>query len=144
MRDPETIQAAITLAETGHLVLSTLHTNDTVQSVDRIIDSFPTYSQNQIRTQLSMTLSAVVSQILIPKKDGKGRIAAREILINTNPVRNLIQQGLTHQLYSIIELSNQDGMVLMDKCLEDFYRKKLINKEVFTSHVRDKDIVSDL
>jgi twitching motility protein PilT len=71
MRDPETIQAALTLAETGHLVLSTLHTNDTVQSIDRIVDSFPPAQQNQIRAQLSMTLTAVVSQILLPKKDGK-------------------------------------------------------------------------
>jgi twitching motility protein PilT len=144
MRDPETIQAALTLAETGHLVLSTLHTNDTVQSIDRIIDSFPSSQQNQIRAQLSMTLSAVISQILLPKKDGKGRVAAREILINTDAVRSLIQQGVTHQLYSIIELSSQDGMVLMDKCLEDLYHKKLITKETLASRVRDRDIVNGL
>lgn len=144
MRDPETISAALTLAETGHLVLSTLHTNDTVQSIDRIIDSFHPSQQNQIRAQLSMTLSAVVSQILLPKKDGKGRVAAREVLINTDAVRSLIQQGLTHQLYSIIELSGQDNMVLMDKCLEDYYHKKMIDKDVFASHVRDKDLVNGL
>lgn len=144
MRDPETIQAALTLAETGHLVISTLHTNDTVQSIDRIIDSFPSSQQSQIRAQLSMTLSAVISQILLPKKDGKGRVAAREILINTDAIRSLIGQGVTHQLYSIIELSSQDGMVLMDSCLEDLYQKKLISKEVFASRVRDRDIVAGL
>ena len=144
MRDPETIQAALTLAETGHLVLSTLHTNDTVQSIDRIVDSFPPAQQNQIRAQLSMSLTAVISQILLPKKDGKGRVAAREILVNTDAVRSLIQQGVTHQLYSIIELSSQDGMVLMDKCLEDLYAKKIITKEVFSSRIRDKDLISGL
>lgn len=144
MRDPETISAALTLAETGHLVLSTLHTNDTVQSIDRIVDSFPPAQQNQIRAQLAMTLSAVVSQILLPKKDGKWRAAAREILINNDAVRSLIQQGVTHQLYSIIELSSQEWMVLMDKCLEDLYQKRVISKEVFASRVRDKDLVMGL
>lgn len=104
MRDPETIQAALTLAETGHLVLSTLHTNDTVQSIDRIIDAFPTAQQSQVRVQLAMSLSAVMSQTLLPKKNSGGRIVAREILMNNDAVRSIIIQGNTHQLYSMIEL----------------------------------------
>ena len=143
MRDPETISAALTLAETGHLVISTLHTNDTVQSIDRIIDSFPPAQQNQVRSQLSMTLSAVISQILLPKKEGKGRIPAREILINTDAVRNLIRQGLTHQIYSVIELSGQDGMVLLDKHLQELYKKHVISKETFASHLRDTSLISE-
>jgi Tfp pilus assembly pilus retraction ATPase PilT len=91
-----------------------------------------------------MTLTAVVSQILLPKKDGKWRVAAREILINNDAVRSLIQRGVTHQIYSIIELSSQEWMILMDKCLEDLYHKNLISKEVFASRVRDKDIVQGL
>lgn len=144
MRDPETIQAALTLAETGHLVLSTLHTNDTVQSVDRIIDSFPTAQQSQVRVQLAMSLSAVISQTLLPKKNTGGRIVAREVLMNTDAVRSIIIQGMTHQLYSIIELGGSEGMILMDKYLETLYTKGLITKEVFASRVRDKDLVSTL
>ena len=104
MRDPETISAAITLAETGHLVLSTLHTNDTVQSIDRIVDSFPTNQQPQIRVQLAMSLVGIVNQTLLPKKSGSGRVAAREILVNNDAIRSLIIQGMTHQIYSMLEL----------------------------------------
>jgi len=142
MRDPETIQAALTLAETGHLVLSTLHTNDTVQSIDRIVDSFPTAGQSQIRVQLAMSLSAIISQTLLPKKNSSGRIAAREILMNNDAVRSIIIQGLTHQIYSMIELGGSEGMVLMDKYLEMLYNKNLITKEVYANQVRDKDLVA--
>ncbi|EKD66283.1 MAG: Twitching motility protein [uncultured bacterium (gcode 4)] len=141
MRDPETIQAALTLAETGHLVLSTLHTNDTVQSIDRIIDSFPAGSQNQIRTQLAMSLVGIISQILLPKKDATTRVVAREILINNDAVRSLIISGNIHQIYSIIELSGNEGMVLMDKYLEMLFMKWFITKEIFNSRLRDKDLV---
>ncbi|MFA6091235.1 MAG: PilT/PilU family type 4a pilus ATPase [Candidatus Gracilibacteria bacterium] len=141
MRDPETIQAALTLAETGHLVLSTLHTNDTVQSIDRIIDAFPTAQQSQVRVQLAMSLSAVMSQTLLPKKNSGGRIVAREILMNNDAVRSIIIQGNTHQLYSMIELSGSEGMILMDKYLEMLYNKNMITKETFASRVRDKDLI---
>ena len=90
MRDPETIKAAITLAETGHLVLSTLHTNDTVQSIDRIVDVFPSGQQDQIRMQLAMSLVGIISQRLLPRADKDGRIAAREIMVASDAVRNLI------------------------------------------------------
>jgi twitching motility protein PilT len=142
MRDPETIQAALTLAETGHLVLSTLHTNDTVQSIDRIIDSFPTAQQSQVRVQLAMSLSAVISQTLLPKKNSWGRIVAREILMNNDAIRSIITQGLTHQIYSMIELGGSEGMILMDKYLEMLYNKNMITKEVYASRVRDKDLVA--
>ncbi|MDD2487305.1 MAG: PilT/PilU family type 4a pilus ATPase [Candidatus Gracilibacteria bacterium] len=140
MRDPETISAALTLAETGHLVLSTLHTNDTTQTIDRIIDSFPTGAQNQIRTQLAMSLNGVVSQILLPKKDSPNRVVAREILINNDAVKSLIISGNNHQLYTIIELSSQEGMILMDKYLQSLYSKGLITKETFNSKIRDRDL----
>lgn len=139
MRDPETIKAAITLAETGHLVLSTLHTNDTVQSVDRIIDVFPSGQQDQIRMQLAMSLIGILSQRLLPRIEGNGRVPAREILLNNDAVRNLIITGKTYQLYSIIEVSSKSGMILMDKYLIFLYKKWIISKETLFSYVRDKD-----
>lgn len=142
MRDPETVAAALTLAETGHLVISTLHTNDTIQSIDRIIDAFPASAQAQVRVQLAMSLVGVTSQALLPHKSGKGRVAAREILINNDAVRSLIIQGATHQLYSMIEIGADEGMVLMDRSLETLFMKGKISREVFTSRVRDKDLLA--
>ncbi|MDD3119894.1 MAG: PilT/PilU family type 4a pilus ATPase [Candidatus Gracilibacteria bacterium] len=139
MRDPETMQAALTLAETGHMVLSTLHTNDAVQTVDRIVDSFPEGSRDQIRSQLGMALSGIISQVLVPKVDGNGRVAAREIVINTDPIRNLITRGITIQMYSIVEISAKEGMILMDKSLMELYNKGIITKEACQSRLRDKD-----
>ena len=144
MRDPETISAALTLAETGHLVLSTLHTNDTVQSIDRIIDSFPTAQQSQIRSQLAMSLTAIVSQILLPRLDAETRIVAREILINNDAVRSVIMQGFAHQLYAIIELSAQEGMYLMDQYLEKLYLKGFISKDTLKSRIRDQDLIGTI
>ncbi len=141
MRDPETISAALTLAETGHLVLSTLHTNDSVQSIDRVIDSFSPVSQNQIKTQLAMSLIWIISQILVPKKEWSTRLVAREVLINNDAIRSLIIRWNIHQIYSIIELSSQEWMILMDKYLEILYNKWLISKEVYNSKIRDKDLV---
>lgn len=123
MRDPETIKMAITLAETGHLVLSTLHTNDTVQTIDRIVDVFPPVQQDQIRMQLAMSLIGVISQRLLPRADGKGRIPGREMLFCNDAVRNLIITGKTHQLYSVIEISQKEGMVLMDKYILALYNR---------------------
>jgi len=144
MRDPETMKAAITLAETGHLVLSTLHTNDTVQSIDRIIDVFPSGQQEQVRMQLSMSLLGIISQRLLAKAWKDERVAAREILINNDAVRNLIITGNTHQLYSVIETSGKHGMILLDHYLEALYNKWLITKETFLSHVRDKENIESL
>lgn len=144
MRDPETIKAAITLAETGHLVFSTLHTNDTVQSVDRIVDVFPAEQQSQIRMQLAMSLVWVVAQRLVPRADKDERIAVREILINNDAVRNLIITGHTHQLYSVIEIGQRQWMVLMDSYLVALYKKWLITKETLTSYIRDKENIDVL
>jgi len=144
MRDPETVQAAITLAETGHLVFSTLHTNDTVQSIDRIVDIFPEGKQEQIRMQLAMSLIGIISQQLLPKKDVDDRIAAREILLNNDAVRNLIITGNTHLLYSVLETSWKHWMILLDQYLEALYKKWLISEETLISHARDKNNIESL
>lgn len=138
MRDPETIKAAITLAETGHLVLSTLHTNDSVQTIDRIVDIFPWSQQKQIRMQLSMSLVWVVSQRLLPRLNQDWRIAAREVLVSNDAIRNLIIQWKSHQIYSVLEVWQKQWMVLMDKYLMALYQKKLISKETLLSYARDK------
>jgi twitching motility protein PilT len=141
MRDPETIRTALTLAETGHLVLSTLHTNDTVQAVDRIVDVFPSTQQEQIRMQLAMSLVWIISQRLVPREDKEGRIAAREILIANDAIRNLIITGKTHQLYSVLEVGQKEWMILMDKYLLALYKKDIISKQTLLSFARDKEIL---
>lgn len=144
MRDPETIKAAITLAETWHLVFSTLHTNDTVQSIDRIVDVFPAWQQEQIRMQLAMSLVGVIAQRLIPTAWKDERIACREILINNDAVRNLIISWNTHQLYSVIEIWQRQWMILMDNYLVALYKKELITKDTLLSYVRDKENIESL
>ncbi len=129
MRDPETIAAALTAAETGHLVFATLHTNDCAQSIDRIIDSFPSHQQNQIKMQLSGSVLGIVSQRLLPKRDGKGRVAAFEVLVGTPAVKALIRDGKTHLIPSTIEMSAKDGMITMDKCLKEMYEKNVISRK---------------
>jgi twitching motility protein PilT len=117
MRDLETIQLTITAAETGHLTFATLHTQDAPSTVDRIIDVFPPHQQTQVRVQLAAPLQGVVSQILLPRKDGKGRVAAREIMVMTPAIQNLIREGKTHMIYSAIETGAKFGMISMDKAL---------------------------
>jgi twitching motility protein PilT len=117
MRDLETISLAITAAETGHLVFATLHTTDAVQTVDRIIDVFPTHQQQQIRVQLAVNLVGIVSQALVKKADGKGRVAAFETLVAVPAVRNQIREGKTFQLASTIQTSSKQGMVSLDQSL---------------------------
>jgi twitching motility protein PilT len=141
MRDLETIQAALRAAETGHLVLATLHTNDAVQTVDRIIDVFPGEQQQQIRFQLSMTLLAVISQRLLPREDGNGRILAYELVKNTTAVANLIREGKTHQVYSVIETSTKEGMITLDRCIKDLYMRGLITYEEALAHVRSPEVL---
>jgi len=141
MRDPETIKAAITLAETWHLVLSTLHTNDSVQTVDRIVDVFPGNQQKQIRMQLAMSLAWIISQRLITREDKEWRVAAREILIADSAVKNLIITWKTHQLYSVLEIWKDKWMILMDKYLIALYKKWLISKENLMSYARDKEVI---
>jgi twitching motility protein PilT len=129
MRDLESVQMAITGAETGHLVISTLHTQDAVQSIDRIIDVFPPHQQTQIRTQLSLTLQAIIAQQLIPRIDGKGLIGAFELLVVTPAIRNIIRKGTTQDVYSMMELGSQFGMQTMDSNLRDLYKSKIISRE---------------
>ena len=129
MRDPETIAAALTIAETGHLVFSTLHTNSAAQSIDRIIDSFPAHQQNQVRMQLSLTLKAVVSQRLLPRQGG-GRIPAVEVLIATSAVSSNIRDGRTHLIDSIIQTSSDIGMIPFDKSLAELVNNGDVSLDV--------------
>ncbi|MBE7462721.1 MAG: type IV pilus twitching motility protein PilT [Planctomycetes bacterium] len=137
MRDLETMSTALTAAETGHLVLATLHTNNAVQACDRIIDVFPPYQQNQIRTQLSFCLLAIVAQRLLPRKDGQGRVAAVELLRNIPGVANVIREGKTAQLASVMETHGKMGMQTMDASLKDLYRKGVIDRETATRFMQN-------
>lgn len=128
MRDPETISAAVTAAETGHLVLSTLHTNTGAQTIDRIIDSFPAQSQDQIRVQLSLSLLGVFSQRLVPRISG-GLIPAYELLINNSAVANLIRERRTHEINSVIETGAESGMVDLNRSLAELVRSGEITAE---------------
>jgi len=129
MRDFETISVAITAAETGHLVLSTLHTIGAASTVDRMIDVFPPHQQQQIRIQLANVIEAVISQQLIPTSDGRGRVAAFEVMHANHAVRNLIREGKTHQLMSIIQTSRKLGMITMDEAIVQLYQAGKISKE---------------
>ncbi len=129
MRDLETIATTITLAETGHLVLATLHTYSAAQTIDRIIDIFPPHQQSQIRMQLSMVLSGVISQRLLSDLRG-GRVAAREIMINTPAVSNLIRENKIAQIKTVIETSSKEGMTSLDQSLQKLFKDKIISKEV--------------
>lgn len=139
MRDAETIAIAITAAETGHLVFATLHTGDAAQTIDRIIDVFPPYQQQQIRIQLSLTLQGIVAQQLLPKKDGTGRIAAMEILVATPAVRNLIREGKSHQVISVIQTGAKFGMQAMDMSLRDLYQKGIVSYDEALSRASDAE-----
>ncbi len=130
LRDLETIQVALTAAETGHLVLGTLHTQDAPQSIDRIIDVFPSAQQEQIRVMLAGTLQGVLCQQLLPTADGKGRAAACEVMVATSAIRNLIREGKTHQMYSAIQAGKKYGMVTMDQSLADLVRAGRVSYEV--------------
>ena len=130
MRDMETISAALTAAETGHLVFATLHTQDAPQTIDRIIDVFPPHQQQQIRIQLAGTLQGIVCQQLLATRDGMGRVAAYEILTPTPGVRNMIREAKTHQIYNAMQTGQKHGMVTMDYCLADLYRRGKISFEM--------------
>lgn len=134
MRDYETIQAAMTIAETGHLVFATLHTNSVPQTVDRIVDVFPPEQQNQIRIQLAAALRAVVSQRLLPSADGTHRIPACEILVTNPAVAATIRDGKTHMLENILETSSDQGMITFEKYLSELYIKGKITKEIAMSY----------
>ncbi len=130
MRDLETISTALTAAETGHLVFATLHTQDTPQTIDRIIDVFPPHQQHQVRVQLSVALQGIVTQTLLPTADGSGRVLACEVLVPTPAIRNLIREGKTHQIYSVLQTSASAGMQTMDASLVSLVRAGKITRQL--------------
>lgn len=137
MRDYETISSAVTASETGHLVLSTLHTNDAAQTIDRIIDLFPAEQQGQVRVQLAGSLLGIFSQRLVPRIAG-GLIPAYELLINNNAIANLIREARTHEIGSVIQTSSQDGMIDMERCLADLVQRGEITVEHAYEHANDQ------
>jgi twitching motility protein PilT len=133
MRDLETIATALTAAETGHLVFATLHTQSAPQTIDRVIDVFPAEQQDQVRVQLASTLQGVVTQNLLRTADGRGRVAALEILIPDDAVRNLIRTGKVEQIYSVMQTSTSRGMMTMEQSLAELVMKGTISSEVAVS-----------
>ena len=129
MRDTETIGAALTAAETGHLVMATLHTNSAAQTIDRIIDTFPPEQQNQVKLQLSGCIVGIISQRLLPRADADGRVAAFEILIGTPPIQALVRDGKTSQLTSVMETGFKDGMITMRRSLDELLAEGKIYEE---------------
>ncbi len=140
MRDLETIASTITLAETGHLVLATLHTLNAAQTIDRIIDVFPPYQQPQVRLQISLFLKGIVSQYLLPKKDG-GRIAAREILINSPAISNLIRENKIAQIKTAIQTSAEEGMITMDQNIKELFEKGEISETIALTHMVNPEML---
>jgi twitching motility protein PilT len=130
MRDLETISTALTAAETGHLVFATLHTQDTAQTIDRIIDVFPAHQQGQVRVQLSVALQGIMTQQLLPTADGSGRVVACEVLVPNPAIRNLIREGKTHQIYSVLQTSSAVGMQTMDTSLATLVREGKITQKL--------------
>lgn len=139
MRDYETISVAVTAAETGHLVLSTLHTIGAASTIDRIIDVFPPHQQQQIRVQLAGTLEAVISQQLMPTFDGNGRVAAFEVMHSTHAVQNLIREGKSHQLTSVMQTNRKLGMITMDESIQQLYFANKIDRETAVQFAVDPD-----
>ena len=143
MRDLETISTAITAAETGHLVLSTVHTTGAANTVDRLIDVFPSHQQQQIRIQLAGVLEAIISQQLIPEIDGISRAAAFEVLHINSAVRNLIREGKSHQLITYMQTYRKQGMITMDDAILDLYRAQKISREVALQFAQDPDVMQN-
>jgi twitching motility protein PilT len=140
MRDLETVEASLTVAETGHLVLSTLHTNSAVQTINRILDIFPTNQQPQVRAQLSLVLQGVVSQQLIPRLDGKGRVLAVEVMIPNAAIRNLIREEKVHQIYSQLQVGQAKfGMQTMTQSLVDLHHRRMISYDEAIGHATELD-----
>ncbi|MDA8441204.1 MAG: type IV pilus twitching motility protein PilT [Peptococcaceae bacterium] len=139
LRDLETISTALTAAETGHLVFSTLHTNDATQTIDRVVDVFPPSQQQQIRVLLAAVLQGVVAQQLLPKADGTGRVAAIEVLVANAAIRNLIREGKTHQIYTSLQTGARFGMQTMDKALIELYNEGLITYDEAEQKILDPE-----
>jgi len=139
MRDLDTISIAVTAAETGHLVMATLHTSSAAETIDRIVDVFPPAQQEQIRVQLANTLEGVVSQQLIPRIDKPGRVAALEILVSTPAIRNLIREGKTFQIPTQLQTGVKYGMQTLDMSLCKLYQKKTISREEVVNRAHDPE-----
>jgi twitching motility protein PilT len=145
MRDLDTISAAITAAETGHLVFGTLHTTGSSRTVDRIIDAYPTNQQEQVRAQLSVSIVAVISQVLMPRKDKRGRVAAFEVMLMTPAIGNLIRKNETNKIQSTIQTSRRMGMITLDDHLLDLVKRDLVAREVALDAAQDpKDLEARL
>ncbi len=145
MRDLETVESALRIAETGHLTFGTLHTNSAAQTINRIIDVFPSHQQSQIRTQLSLVLEGIVCQALMPRANGQGRVVALEILIPTPAVRNLIREDKVHQIYSAMQTGQEKiGMQTMNQALASLYMKRLITLETALSASSNRDELQEM
>jgi twitching motility protein PilT len=145
MRDLETIEAALTVSETGHLCLATLHTNSCVQTINRVIDVFPAHQQSQIRTQLSFVLEGVVSQTLLPKATGGGRVIALEVMVPNAAIRNLIREDKIHQIYSQMQIGQDKfGMQTLNQSLADLYQRRLITLEDANARSSDPDELANM
>jgi twitching motility protein PilT len=145
MRDLETIEAALTVSETGHLCLATLHTNSCVQTINRVIDVFPAHQQSQIRTQLSFVLEGVVSQTLIPRASGGGRVIALEVMVPNPAIRNLIREDKIHQIYSQMQIGQDKfGMQTLNQCLADLYSRRVISHEDAMARSSDPDELTNI
>ncbi|MFD3156471.1 type IV pilus twitching motility protein PilT [Haloimpatiens sp. FM7330] len=142
MRDLETISIALTAAETGHLVLSTLHTIGAAKTIDRIIDVFPPHQQQQVRVQLAAVIQGIVSQQLVPNLDGKGRLPALEIMVATPAIQNLIREGKTYQIQSSVQTGVKYGMKTMDKSLSELYKRKQILYDTALTYASDKELLT--
>jgi twitching motility protein PilT len=140
MRDLETIRLALTAAETGHLVFGTLHTSSAAKTIDRIVDVFPAAEKDMVRSMLSESLRAVISQTLLKTKDGNGRVAAHEIMIGTPAIRNLIRENKIAQMYSSIQTGQALGMQTLDQCLQDLVRRNVISGDEAKSRATNKDL----
>jgi twitching motility protein PilT len=139
MRDLETISTTLTAAETGHLVLATLHTPDAPQTIERIIDVFPPHQQTQVRLQLADCLQGVVSQLLLPRAQGQGRVIATEVMIGTPGIRNLIREQEIEQIPTLMQTGSQYGMKTMDKSLKELFQQGLISLDVAMSKVKNPE-----
>ena len=145
MRDLETVEACLRVAETGHLTFSTLHTNSAVESISRIIDIFPSQYQTQVRIMLSMSLEAVLTQALLPRSDGKGRVLAMEIMIPNPAIRNLIRENKIHQIYSTMQMGQEKfGMQTFNQSLASLYFRKLVSLDVIMSMSSSPEELTDI
>jgi twitching motility protein PilT len=137
MRDLETISAALTIAETGHLVFATLHTNSAAESINRIIDAFPAHQQSQVRAQLAFVLEGVITQTLLPRSKGKGRVVAAEVMMCTPAIRAVIRDEKIHQIYSLMQAGKKHGMQTMNDALQMLYMKGEVTLEEALKHSGD-------